>query len=489
MALLAIGAESAYRLFLAVRSARNRARAPQDVFEIYGVGESTIAGVPYKDFSFPDLVSKMFSGRIAGRRIEVINLAKPGESIYPQAVGFERRLASRNRANPGAVFIYSGHNDPGQPRRTPFFEYLKEDILLRSRILRDLLFFADQHAMIPRVRTMQTYEYNLRRVIELSRDSGLVPILSTVVSNASDMDPGLEASKDDRLTPYDFREIIRLGERMEAAKQYRKAIGHYKRFMGEARVRPYLMYKIGECRRRSGDYGMAHWFYWEAIDLGSQDNFMRATDSQNSLLRGLAREYDIPLVDSVKIFEEKSPHGITGNGLFADGHHPNIKGEILLANAFARQVSSLTREPIRLRVSYSEDTDRIFKALSYSKQDQVTALLRSGRWLFTVSAQQLLPQLRLGLARERFKSALALQPGNFSATLGLALVDAAMSGEFLRKEENINWLSERRFFYGAEYKVSEDSLPGIIRTLRSAGTPEPLLTAVQDAYRGRSAYQ
>ena len=133
--------------------------------------------------------------------------------------------------------------------------------------------------------------------------------------------------------------------------------------------------------------------------------------------------------------------------------------------------------------------DKIFEALSYSKQDQVTALLRSGRWLFTVSAQQLLPQLRLRLARERFQGALTLEPGNFSATLGLALVDAAMSGEFLRKEENIDWLSERRFFYGAEYDVSENSLPGIIRTLRSAGTPEPLLTAIQDADRGRSAYQ
>ena len=299
MALLAVGAESAYRLFLAVRSARNRARAPQDVFEIYGVGESTIAGQPYKGFSFPDLVSKMFSEKIGARRIAVFNLARPGESIYPQAVGFERRLASRDRADPGAVFIYSGNNDPGQPRSTPFFEYLKEELPLHSRILRDLLFLADKHALIPRVRTMQTYEFNLRRVIELSRESGLVPILSTVVSNASGMDPGLKASKGDRLTPNDYREIIRRGEKMEAAKQYRQAIGHYKSFMGEARLRPYLMYKIGECRRLSGEYAKAHWYYSEAIDLGSQDSFMRATDSQNDLLRRLAAEYHIPLVDSV----------------------------------------------------------------------------------------------------------------------------------------------------------------------------------------------
>ncbi|HEX4048881.1 MAG TPA: hypothetical protein VH309_13640, partial [Elusimicrobiota bacterium] len=164
-------------------------------FELYAVGESTAAGVPYAPEITPaKLVSRILGGRVRGRPIVPIDVARQGESIYPQAEEFESAL--RRRAfpgGPGAVFVYAGHNDAFDAEQTPFFEYFKEDVLFRSELLKALFFYAEKYRLIPRVRTMQTYEFNLRRVIESSRRAGLTPILATAASNFSGIDPGFPA--------------------------------------------------------------------------------------------------------------------------------------------------------------------------------------------------------------------------------------------------------------------------------------------------------
>ena len=468
--------EALYRAFQEHRCACPRGGAG-GYFSLYIVGESIAAGEPYDPGITPGgLVAGILGGRIGGLPVKEFNLARRGDTIYPQSVALERALRCRGNDGPGAVLIYSGNSDAGGRRGMPAPEWIKENILSRSLLLGDAAYYAEKRFPFLRVRTLDTYQHYLRRVVELSLKSGLTPILTTVPSNLAGMDPGLFSGPDAERG--ETAAILSAGLELETTARPRQAI-HYYSVQARAHpgMRAYLAYRAGKCCQALGLYRTAGNYYREAADLSFSDNFNRASPAQNGLIRELAKDRAVPLADALDIFERSSPHGLVGSGLFADGHHPNMKGYLLLASAWAEQIARVFHEPVKRSFRDPEDA---YKFFSYGRDKQAAALVTTGRWLFNAAARHLWPYERLKMARGCFERAIALDPDNFSAWLALGLTEAAVRGGLLSDEKKINWLAGEGlgFYHEADYALESGRLDGILNKLASYGVPAGLLKTI-----------
>jgi len=466
-ALLISGAalEGLYRGYWAFRNRAAHGDAG-GYFDLYVVGESTARGEPYDPgITLAGLVSGMFRGRLLEREIRVHTLARQGESIYPQSVAFRQSLRGRRAGNPGAVLIYSGNNDAGPGRGMTALQRLRFGVLSRSMILEDLFFQAEKNFPAFRARSMDTYERHLRAVVEAALGAGLVPVLSTVASNLSDIDPALPRED----LGSEGAAALAKGSGMEAAGKNQEAARFY---LAQAerlpRMRPYLKYRAAKCLRALGRYSEARENFEAAAEGSAPDNFGRASAAQNERVRSLARKYSVPLVDAVEIFRERSPGGLIGGALFSDGHHPNVSGYLLLAEGYAGRLSAIFGEPVSRRYAGPPD---VFREFSYGKEQQAAALLQSGSWYFSVAATHALPAERLGLARARYEEALKLEAGSFYAWLGLGLVEASLRSGLLSDPEGLAWLGENGLFYGFLTDLTEDRLRGIIERFSAGGVP------------------
>jgi tetratricopeptide (TPR) repeat protein len=462
--LAVVALEPLYRGLFAVR----RLLASDDgAFEVYAVGESTMTGYPYQErFSLSSLALAPLAGKVRGAPIRVIDLAQAGESVYPQATALEHAVRSRGSSRPGLVLVYSGNNDVGLPVEVSRLERFREAVLSHSMLLRDLWYFGERHNVLPRTRNLATYGFFLKRIVDESRAHGLTPILSTVVSNQGDYDPGIGTIC--RLERKDVDAALRDGEAAEARADWRAAVAAYESRRRGDRLEPYLDFRIGKCQEQLGDFEAARASFRRALDGPTCNPFLRATSRQNELVRALAREEGVPLVDAERIFEARSPHGILGDSLFSDGQHPNLDGYALLASVFS---------------------DEIYKALDLpapppQPRPQLTATQEaaadavSGSWLLTVSFTHDRPADRLRRARDDFERAVKLDPANFRGWLGLGLTQAAQGG-FLERKENLEFLAEHHLYYGdLGRKMRRDAIPLIVQKLGAAGVPRATLDAI-----------
>ncbi|PKM96630.1 MAG: hypothetical protein CVU79_12510 [Elusimicrobia bacterium HGW-Elusimicrobia-3] len=467
-----------------VRNRHGAAAPATSGFDLYVVGDSTAAGEPYAPgITLAGLVSGMFGGRLAGREIRVTDLSRPGESVYPQSMAFERALRGRRPGGAGAVLVYAGHNDSGREEGLAPFELLRESFLSRSALLSEAFFYAEKHFPFLRARTRRAYSLRLRRVIELSLEHGLRPVLATAVSNLADMDPGLVPGRG--LTARQAAGVLRAGLALEKAGKPAEALAFYSAKAAEVpAMRAYLQYRSAKCWQELGRADKARAAYAAAAAPGTEDNFGRAGEEQNAAVRALAAEYGVPLVDAARLFAVRSPGGTPGAALFSDGHHPNMAGYLLLAGGYAAALAEKFGEPAQRRYTGPEAA---FRAFSYGAEERALALVSSGRWYFSAAARHAYPSQRLSLARDSFGRALALAPGNFSALFGLGLTEAAARSGLLTDEAGLDWLGKNGFFYGTQYRLDPARLAAALERFSVAGVPPGLLAKIKAAAGGKAA--
>ncbi|MBI3564350.1 MAG: hypothetical protein HY079_04050 [Elusimicrobia bacterium] len=414
-------------------AARLRRDTPPRSFELYAVGESTMAGAPYPKRAGPAfLVKKILGGTVDRRTIAVTVVARAGESVFPQAAAFEDAVRARRRDDPGAVLIYAGHNDAAYEDATPAFERFRERWLYRSLVVRDLSFLLEERVPALRARSLGTYEHHLRRIVETALASGLTPVLTVPASNLADADPWLDADG-----------------------------GAYRRW------------EAGRALARRGRWAEAAPLFRAAADARVPDNFGRATSAQAAVIRRLAAEYGVPLVDADALFAAASPHGVPGDELFVDGQHPDFRGYALLAGAYARALAERGGAKVYEPMAWSP---RLMDDLGLTKEEQALALVEAGRWWFSVASRHARPGLRLDAAEARFRAALAADPACRSARVGLVLTAAARRPDFL--DRNVDWLGARKLFYGGRYDLSAADRSDLADRARAAGVPEALLKAL-----------
>ena len=83
--------------------------------------------------------------------------------------------------------------------------------------------------------------------------------------------------------------------------------------------------------------------YEEGMELG-RDLLRKATprhqssDVENTIIRQLAKEYNVPLVDVEEVIRQAEPHHVPGETLFSDHCHLNGEGNSLLRRAYQEKI-------------------------------------------------------------------------------------------------------------------------------------------------------
>ena len=436
-------AEGAYR---AVLSWRARGAGS---FELYAIGESSTFGQPYgPDLAFPRLVSLMFEERLQGRPIAVKNLGRPGDTIYPQSIELIRALKTRDRRNPAAVLIYSGHNESFAPPSgvslgDRLYAAFKRAVVYRSLLLSDLFCRLERRLDYRGGRDFAAFDYHTRRAIEAALAADALPVPATVIGNERGVEPNascLGHCGPEALTDEPALRDFAAARKLEAAGKYADAAALYRR----------------------------------AVDEDPATRFGRAKTETNDYRRSLAREYGIPLVDAVALFEARSPHGAVGDELMSDGHHPNLDGYLLLAAGFADALSSKLGERVRRRLTAAQALDEA----DYGPSRQAEALTESGVWLLFVSLDHPGPALRLAAARKRFEAALRLDRSRWAPWLGLAVAEAAQKNGKLPDPDFGDAVRAMVFPDGCPAAAQLD---GYASQLRAAGARATTLKGLADA--------
>jgi len=462
-------AECGFRLVLA--GGPDRAEG-DDAYPVYTVGGSSVLGQPYEPLNFPLMVEAMFDGHLGSRPIALLNLADHGESTYAQWVRLRRLLPFRDADQPGVVLVYAGHNDRvppdgGQP--AGFWGDLERGLSRRSVLVTEVMHALRRRSLGPPEYSAYGYDYYLRQIVELALDSGLTPILATVASNVTGIEPDVRFTAD---LP-GVQQAMLEGEGLEGRGDWDEAFQFYEAQRDAlAGAEAFFIFQQARCAREMGDPTRADDLYWQAVDVSPRDLFGRTTRPQNAIVRQTAADYGVPLADAVAAFAAASPDGFIGNELFADGHHPNLAGYRTLAAAFATRIAEVTGDEVRRRF---ESDEAVLDAIAEgSETDVVTALLKSGSWLLSVSVGHPWPRLRLQQAAERYSEALRMHPDSMSAWVGLAFSFAGNEGA-LTTPEAVDLIARMDGFHTSGFTIDgRATLDELIAYLAACELPERL---------------
>src|SRR5205085_2060807 len=140
-----------------------------------------------------------------------------------------------------------------------------------SLLLGDAVMALRRRKMIGREQSLAMYEYYLRQVVERARHAGLVPVLTTMASNLSGVEPNYLGTYDDRC-----RTIIEEGAGLEAHRQYTQARDLYGHALAQTLCPvAVLQYLTARCDMALGDFVAARDAYWEAVDADPRTAFGR----------------------------------------------------------------------------------------------------------------------------------------------------------------------------------------------------------------------
>ncbi|MEB2286410.1 MAG: hypothetical protein B6D46_00360 [Polyangiaceae bacterium UTPRO1] len=476
-------AEAGYRALLFV-TARSAAR-PGPVFDVYAVGESTMMGGHTRPkISIPALVAAMFENRIAGRRIVVHMLARAGQPLYAQMIALGEATAFRDRHDPGVMLLYSGHNESGlrgvddhPVDGSPGWYRGLERWSLLARYVRVSLIVRASPIFRGR-QDLGTYEHELRTTIETASTAGLVPVLATAAGNLSGIEPSFGGNDAERA-----RAVVEEALREQQTAGCAATVARCgKRAPEDADVAALLCYEAAKCVQAGSDVAQARRLYWEAVDLDVRKNWGRATPAQNSLVRRLAAEYGIPLVDAVALLEARSPSGILGNELFVDGQHPSLEGQIVLADAFADAVAGAFDVPVARRFATPRDA---MAAFGFTTDDESASRVLSASWLMGMAALHPWPEDALALAEAHARAASVLSPDYFTAWFDLAIVQAGRRGGLLRDAGALADLGRWNVFFSAAACVPAADIDEAQQRLGLAGADPDVLERIR-SLRARS---
>ncbi|HAH22164.1 MAG TPA: hypothetical protein DCL77_00060 [Prolixibacteraceae bacterium] len=295
---------------------------------IFVLGESTTLGFPYMaSASFDRWLFYRLMHTFPNREFEIVNVSLTAVNSYT-VLGFAKEIVNYQ---PDAVLIYCGQNEyygalgVGSTSQLGGSRILVQS-LLYVRSLRLVQLVENTYSKIkstitgPVVDSNQTlmqrmaakqeiplnsslynngivqFKSNMEDVCKLLSSKGIPVIISNLVSNEKDQKPFISSKKDTTVSA-DF--------------QYAMA------------QKAYML----------GNFASAKQKFIMAKDLDLLR--FRAPEALNSVIASLPQKFPgVFMVDSKKIFEDHSPHGIIGQETMLEHVHPTIYGYGLMSEAF-----------------------------------------------------------------------------------------------------------------------------------------------------------
>ena len=353
-------------------------------FRIFLLGESTIHGHYLFPVSTIDRWMKMYLAHLLPsqqfQKIKIYNLGRLGEDSLFIARTFFDILP----LNPDLVVFYTSHNDfiQWENRRKNlsrdwkdklydgFIDGIKKSAFisgLRRTTVRRRLEKSQRHAIAEEIpegwydhirrkhqpnltearlkpggaqsRTiLRMLENNIERVIRQARHKKIPVAFFAPLSRFDAYEPFLSLHAE-YLTGQPLNEWQQLHDKAEAAyaqKQFKPALILYKRCLDIDPQYALTYFKIGSCYKNLLDYKQANRYFRLAND---RDHFpIRAPAAVTDYYRRLSRrELDgIYVIDTQRLFEDRSPNGLIDISLVIDQMHPTLRGQALMAEAICR---------------------------------------------------------------------------------------------------------------------------------------------------------
>jgi Uncharacterized enzyme of heme biosynthesis len=309
-----------------------RKRKSPETFRIFVLGESTTLGYPYMhNAAFHRWLLYRLMHTFPDRRFEVINLSLTAVNSYT-VLGFAKELVNYH---PDAVLIYCGQNEyygtlgVGSTSQLGNNRFIIQN-LLRLRSLRIVQLAGNAWSHIRKrlagsknniretlmkrmaakqeipfnspdyLRGIRQFKTNMEEVCQTLAGKHIPVFISNLVSNEKDLKPFISAKTDIASS---------------AEKQYELAESAYK----------------------NNDFAKAKQLYVMAKDLDLLR--FRAPEAMNDVIVSLTQQFPmVHLVDTKKLFEANSPHGIIGSETILEHVHPNILGYGLMSEAFYQAI-------------------------------------------------------------------------------------------------------------------------------------------------------
>ncbi|MCZ6808006.1 MAG: SGNH/GDSL hydrolase family protein [Deltaproteobacteria bacterium] len=320
---------------------------PAGTYRVVVIGGSTVYGTPSPEFGFVAQLDAALRGVADSTSIEVVNYGRPAAtSAYVRDV-VERTVTP---ATTDLLVVLTAHNEfltiSDDPR--PRWLIASTTMMRRSALFRMCVRVRDRiKPPSPRTievpgrleslnssdrrfqRALRGFDENLRAVAVVARSRRVPLMLITGPSNMGHWPPvhrGIAWASPNPNYDEDIEELTALvdSQPAEVAARIEKLVGDY----GSDGMYSFLLARAAQAR---GDLLTARERYREARDLDPRP--WRALSTTNEIIRLVAREYAVTLVDAERIFEEHAQDSIVGFELISDNVHPTPLGSAILASA------------------------------------------------------------------------------------------------------------------------------------------------------------
>jgi len=357
-------------------------KKPDDVFRIFAMGSSSVAGFPYdNNLMFPRILSERLRDAYPDKKIEVVNTAITAINSFTLADFMPQILEQK----PDAILIYAGHNEfygafgvgsneavthsPTLIRMHLALLNYKVYQLTFSLVSKVVEIFTsgnpanETHGTLMKRMVkdaditfgsktyqegIQNYEQNLNAILSKAKKQNVQIYISDLVSNLRDLKP-FKSIATAELKGAD--EYYELAKKQEAQGEFQKAKENF------------ILARDYDCIR------------------------FRASSEINSIIQKLADKYQAQFVPTVDLFAKNSPNGIVGNNLLTEHLHPNIPGQFLLAESFYKSIIQSKQIAPEINLASEKSYKQFMMDYGYTNLDYLIGIHRitnlSYHWPFT----------------------------------------------------------------------------------------------------------
>lgn len=396
-----------------------------NTLRVFALGGSTTAGYPYMHLgTFPAMLKDRLVYSYPDHEIEMVNLGMTAVTSFT-VLDFGKGVLQND---PDLIVVYAGHNEfygalgsgsnlGSKGSRTLTLLYLKLNHWKLFQLMRNLLHSTGQlftgddgapegtlmermvkdkaipHSSDQYIKTIETFETNLREMVEAANYKGVPVILGTIVSNLRTQKPFVSILKDPS-NESDIKGSLEQAKKLITKNNYQGALNILSETVSLDSSYALTHFIIALCHDRLGNYSTALQSYTQARNLDGLR--FRAGTEVNDIIRSITGNNKIYLADIETAFYEASPGRIIGPELMLEHLHPNLDGYSLMAKTFAEVI---TQADILNTGSAPRpaQTDRWYRersgitSLDTKMADYRLAILRSG-WPFKKKGRTLYPE-------------------------------------------------------------------------------------------------
>ena len=336
-------------------------------FEVVIIGESSARGVPfYPRLSLDRIITWQLERAFPGKTFHAENRAEQGitlEMAIERLVGLERR--------PDLLIVYAGHNEFqsrfGWGRKVPYYwieskvapatmakgirawswgaeffgrnaDRFEIEVAPPPRYERDP---ADSPSCTSAEYATVLHEYR-RRLDGLLSDCDSAGIATMVIlppSNLGAFDPNRSVLSPETSLA-DQRDFMARfeGVRSRASANHEAAIQAYRDLIVEQPGFADAHYRLAQLLEKAGSYDEARREFTRASDLDGCP--FRCQTPFLNVCRDLGERHRSIVIDAPQLLARACPHGIVGNRMFVDAHHPSLNNFVIMAREALYQLKA-----------------------------------------------------------------------------------------------------------------------------------------------------